>query len=157
MFVCTQLYDIKYFYLIEIICTQLYCFKSALSNTNNLYTTIWFQLYLFYKTTISLHTVIWFQVFLFNTENFQIEQEPHHQIQFSFIPWTFLLEWSLTSLQRVQLLRGQVFLVICVYYMETHVLYFLNSPDLCPWDLFLFLKIKYATDYNELRLKSSDS
>ena len=39
----------------------------VLSDTNNLYRFIWFQVFLF--NTNNLHTFIWFQVFLFNTNN----------------------------------------------------------------------------------------
>ena len=42
-------------------------FQVFLSNTNNLYTIIWFQVFL--SNTNNLYTIIWFQVFLSNTNN----------------------------------------------------------------------------------------
>ena len=45
-------------YLILIIYTQLYGFKYSLSNTNNLYAILWFQVFL--SNTNNLYTIIWF-------------------------------------------------------------------------------------------------
>ena len=53
--ICTQLYDIKYSYQIQIICTQLYDIKYSSSNPNNLHTVIWYQVFL--SNTNNLHTI----------------------------------------------------------------------------------------------------
>ena len=51
-----QLYGIKYSHLTQIIYTQLYGIKCPLSNRNNLQTFIWYQV--FSSNTNILHTVI---------------------------------------------------------------------------------------------------
>ena len=71
LLISKHLCSLKYCYLIQMICTQLYVFGVLLSNTDNLcnymvFTTGSFLIII----SIHLNTVIWLQVFLSNINNF---------------------------------------------------------------------------------------